>query len=129
VLLFVSCEIVAQVLSLAMLPTWGTAPANVREWCNARPIEAGSLTSPLGLLADLVASAQSALADGEDDDPAQVEWPRIDLVVRQKAFTPTFTLSVVHTAVRLQEFDIGCAPLQRPSQIAPSAIPLCRLIC
>jgi hypothetical protein len=129
VLLFVSCEIVAQVLSLAMLPTWGKAPANTREWCNARPIEARSLTSPLGLVANLLASAQSALADGEDDNPARAEWPRIDLVVRQKALTHTFTLSVVHTGAWLHEFDIGSAPLQQPSEIAPSAIPLCRLIC
>jgi hypothetical protein len=110
-LALIGLELVAQVLSLSLLPSDGTVgglcPVSGRaELWNTRLAARLSGSPPVRFLEMLVSAARPAAPDREDDESEQADWPQVELIVRQKAPTTAFVpalapshgLSVVRSA-------------------------------
>jgi hypothetical protein len=89
-LALVVLELLAQVLSLSLLPAAGSvggvSPACGRAVCQGHPIsrEPGG-SAVLRLLEDLLSGSRSSATDREDGEEGLITWPLVELIVRQKS--------------------------------------------
>jgi hypothetical protein len=133
-LALIGLELVAQVLSLSMLPCGGPAgglcPIGGRAECWNPRLEGGVAGSTaVRLLEMLVSCAQPAAPEREDDEREQLDWPQVELIVRQKAPTPAFSAVPAPSRLRLLGAAWSARPRIRSRQVHAWIAPLSRLTC